>query len=149
MRDALAEKLLAHVLQWSAEEVAQERPVLQALAAFKYDEYQQFSTGGRFIESLTLWLNQFDTPEERRVAYDFVKSSLVFCSAAEMRHFVETAYPDHIRPILLDRTAVELGLDPYRTPAVAARTEFASASASSSASATAHASTRSGGQTPT
>jgi hypothetical protein len=125
VRDALAEKLLAHVLGWGPEEVAQERPVLQALAAFKYDEYQQFSAGGRFIESLTLWLNQFQTPEERRVAYEFVKKKLVFCSAAEMRHLVEIAYPDHVRPILIDRTAVELGLDRNHTARVAARPDFA------------------------
>jgi hypothetical protein len=124
VRDALAEKLLARVLQWSPEDVALERPILQALAAYKYDEYQQFSAGSRFIESLTLWLNQFETAEERRTAYEFVKSRLVFCSAAEMRHLVEIAYPDHIRPLLLDRTAGELGLDPHRPAVIAARGEF-------------------------
>lgn len=125
MKDSLAEKLLAHVLRWSPEDVARERPVLKGMAAFKYDEYQQFSAGGRFIESLTLWLNQFETAEERRAAYDFVKTDIVFCSSAEMRHLVEIAYPDCIRPILLDRTATELSIDRYRVAAVAARSEFA------------------------
>jgi hypothetical protein len=123
VKDALAEKLLARVLQWTPDDVAQERPVLQALTAFKYDEYQQFSAGSRFIESLVLWLNQFETVEERMVAYEFVKTKLVFCSAAEMRHLVEIAYPDHIRPLLIDRTAGD-GPDRYRPGALAARTEF-------------------------
>ena len=47
MKDALAEKLLAHILEWSAEDVARERPILQAMAAFKYDGYEQFSPGMR------------------------------------------------------------------------------------------------------
>jgi hypothetical protein len=125
VKDALAEKLLAHVLQWGAEDVAQERPVLQALAAFKYDEYQQFSAGSRFVESLMLWLNQFETVQERRTAYEFVMKSLVYCSATEMRHMAEVAYPDHIRPILLDRTATETGIDRHRVTAIASDARFA------------------------
>ncbi len=101
MKDLLAERLLAKVIGWTSEEVAAERPIVQALASYKYDEYQQFSAGSRFIESLALWLDQFQSVEERRLAYDFVKTRLIFCSAAELRHLVEMAYPDHIRPILL------------------------------------------------
>ena len=58
MRDALAERLLANVMAWSPTDVARERPILQALALLKYDEYQQFSPGMRFVESLALWLAQ-------------------------------------------------------------------------------------------
>jgi hypothetical protein len=123
VRDWLAEKLLAEVLRWEPEDVAQERPVLQALAAYKYDEYQQFSTGSRFIENLALWLVQFETLEERRAAYAFVKERLVFYSAAEMRHLVEVAYADHIRPLLLDRVAGH-SPDRFRPAAVAATTDF-------------------------
>jgi hypothetical protein len=72
MRDILAERLLARVMEWGIEDVARERPDLQALAAFKYDEYQQFSPGMRFLESLAVWLNQFESREERELAYDFV-----------------------------------------------------------------------------
>ena len=123
MRDRLAEELLARVLHWTNEDVAQERPLIQALAAYKYDEYQQFSAGSRFIESLALWLDQFATADERRTAYEFVKSRLIFCSSAEMRHLVQMAYPDHIRPFLIARSAVN-DEDRYRPSAVAQRTDF-------------------------
>jgi hypothetical protein len=105
--------------------VAQERPVLQALASFKYDEYQQFSAGCHFIESLTLWLNQFQTVEERRMAYEFVKKRLIYCSSAEMRHLAEIAYPDYIRPILLDRAAADIGIDRHRVAVIASHSKFA------------------------
>lgn len=52
MKDALAERLLAAVMNWKEEDVARERPDLQAMAAYKYDEYRQFSPGMRFVESL-------------------------------------------------------------------------------------------------
>ena len=84
MRDRLAEKLLAKVLEWPSDEIAEERPLVQALAAYKYDEYQQYSAGSRFVESLAIWLNQFETNEERRIAYEFLKNHLIFCSSEEM-----------------------------------------------------------------
>lgn len=123
MKDRLAEELLAKVLEWSAEDVAAERPIVQALAAYKYDEYQQFSAGSRFIESLALWLNQFALIPERRIAYNFVKTKLVFCSAAELRHLVEMAYPDHIRPALI-RRAAGTSADRFRPKYWAAKPEF-------------------------
>jgi hypothetical protein len=107
VKEALAEKLLARVLQWGQKEMSEERPSLLDMAAHKYDEYQQFSPGMRFIESLARWLDQFATLEERRAAFAFVKNRLIFCSSAEMAHLVEMAYPDHIRPLLLRRVAEE------------------------------------------
>jgi hypothetical protein len=123
MKDALAEKLLAHILEWNPEDVARERPILQAMAAYKYDEYEQFSPGMRFVESLARWLSQFDKTD-RRVAYEFIKTRLVCCSAQEMTHLVETAYPDYIRPLLLQTVAREQSLNPRHIGAIADTTEF-------------------------
>ena len=52
MREALAERHLATVMNWTPEDVANERPLLQAMAELKYNEYQQFAPGIRFVESL-------------------------------------------------------------------------------------------------
>jgi hypothetical protein len=106
VRDALAERLLANVMSWSAADVARERPILQALASLKYDEYQQFSPGMRFVESLALWLEQFEAGE-RQVAYDFIRSRLIFLSEGEMAHFAAVMYPDFVRPLLLERAAAQ------------------------------------------
>src|SRR5258708_35909123 len=125
MKDALAERLLATVMNWKEEDVARERPDLQAMAAYKYDEYRQFSPGMRFVESLALWLNQFETHEERAVAYDFVKKKLVFCSSAEMYHLVAMAYKDYVRPYLLQKTALEAGLSRWSVETAARLENFA------------------------
>jgi len=124
MKDALAERLLAQVMGWTHENVANECPLLQAMAALKYDEYQQFAPGIRFVESLALWLHQFSTPEERQTAYDFVKSRLVFFSAAEIAHLVTITYPDHIRPLLIRQAAEYLKLPERCIARIAASEEY-------------------------
>ncbi len=124
MREALAERLLASVMNWTPEDVANERPLLQAMAVLKYDEYQQFAPGIRFVESLALWLRQFKTDEERRTAYEFVKSRLVFFSAAEIAHLVTIAYPDHIRPLLISRAAQTTGVPEQLVGRIANSAEY-------------------------
>jgi hypothetical protein len=114
MRDHLAERLLAAVMQWSPEQVAHQRPRLQAIAEYKYDEYQQFSPGMRFVESLALWLSQFGNHKQRQAAYDFVMQRLVFISTAEMNHFVAIAYPEVLRPELLRLVAAEAGFPQHQ-----------------------------------
>jgi len=113
MRSGLAEKLLAKTMNWSPEETSRERPLLQALASFKYNEYQQFSPGTRFIESLVKWLTQFETIEEKNTAYRFVLDSLIFVSSDQMAHLVNITYADKIQPIVIKKTASVIKLNPF------------------------------------
>ena len=64
------------MMDWSQIEISRERPLLEVFARLKYDEYQQFSPGMRFTESLAFWLSQFRESWERRCAYNFFKSKL-------------------------------------------------------------------------
>jgi len=125
LKDQLAEELLARVMGWKnpAEFVEHGRPLMD-MAAYKYDEYQQFSPGMRFIESLALWLGQFKTLPQRRAALAFVRDRLVFVSAAEMNHLVSISYPDHIRLFLLSKSAAESGLSRWHMAKVASSLEF-------------------------
>lgn len=125
MKDALAERLLAEVMSWSPQDVARERPDLQAMAEYKYDEYRQFSPGMRFVESLASWLDQFETLAERQVAYEFIKKKMIYCSSAEMYHLVAMAYEDWVKPYLLRKTAVEAGLSPWQVGSIAKTRAFA------------------------
>ena len=124
MTPELAERLLSQILGWDTQEKAQERALLEDFASYKYDEYQQFAPGRRFLESLALWLLQFTDPQERRIAYEFMKSKLVFISDAEMNHLVELAFPSYVRPHLMARTAEETGLDRNRAKTIVASTEY-------------------------
>ena len=120
MKKELAEALLAKIMDWSDEEKARERARLETFASYKYDEYQQFSPGRRFIESLALWLSQFDLGEERRIAYDFVCNRLIFFSASEINHLVELTFPTIIRPRMIELASERGGTPPTRLKAAVA-----------------------------
>jgi hypothetical protein len=124
MKEQLAEQLLARVMNWSPENVAEQRPLLQAMAAYKYDEYQRFFPGQRFIESLALWLNDMTGEGEKELAYDFVRNKLVFFSNAELHHLVSITYPDFVRPRLIQSAATEAGINPCHVARVTASDEF-------------------------
>ena len=108
MKDKLAEDLLFTVLGLDQLSDLDERIRLQTLARFKYDEYQQFAPGRRFVESLARWLSRFDT-EDRQAAYEFAMQQVIFFSSAEINHLVGMAYADCVRPHLLTRVAEECG----------------------------------------
>ena len=124
MKRELAERLLAAIMGWEPRQMAEERAFLEAFSGYKYDEYQQFSPGRRFLESLALWLRQFKTKDERRSAYDFVKQRLVFISEAEMNHLVDLSFPTFVRTHLIHETAVESGVSPWQVKTVTASNEY-------------------------
>ena len=124
MKDTLAEQLLAKVMNWSPEDIVRERPDLQIMAKYKYDSYQQFFPGMRFVESIAQWLNQFETIDERTIAYNFVKGRLVFCSAAEMGQLVSKVYPDYILPLLLKETTRIISCPEHLITKIAESQEF-------------------------
>ena len=103
MNQQLAEKILANVMQWDTEEVKNNIRDLELFAELKYDQYQQYQVGSRFIENLTLWLNQFEKVEERRVAFEFVKERVVFISQGELYHLINSIYPDILKPIFREQ----------------------------------------------
>lgn len=112
MNDQNAQQLLAKVMKWSESEVVLEHiPRLQLLADLKYDHYQRFSPGQRFIENLALWLQQFKQ-DHREAALHFVLNKLVFLSDAEISHLVQIAYPDVIVPERINHVAGEIGVSP-------------------------------------
>ena len=119
MKQDLAESLLARIMGWDDATKARERARLELFAAYKYDQYQQFAPGRRFLESLALWLRQFKKGEEREVAYEFVRERLVFISNEEMNSLVDLAFPTIVRPFLLHDAAEAAGVPAFRSKAIA------------------------------
>jgi len=113
MRTTLAETLLAKIMDWNPQEIDHERPLLQAMANLKWNEYQQFSPGTRFLESLVKWLQQFETLEDKKIGYRLVKDHLIFISNDQMAHLVNILFSEKINPILIRKTASEKGISPY------------------------------------
>jgi hypothetical protein len=86
---------LSEIMSWDTDQAREEFAWLRLMARMKYDGYQDFLAGARFVESLADWLQQFK-PEERNAAYAFVRESLVYVSTAEMNHLVELFYPETV-----------------------------------------------------
>jgi hypothetical protein len=125
MREELAEQLLGMALDWDTPTAKEEIGKLRYLAIFKYDGYQNFEPGNRFLESLALWLRQFKSMEERRSAYRFISSRLVYISEAQMDHLVGLLYPQRIFPILSKQVAEKEGIPLYHVKKIRTTDTFA------------------------
>jgi len=77
------------------------RKYFQRMAKYKYDNYEQYAAGMRFIEKLALWLDSMEE-RNREAAIEFVKNRVVFVSRSEMRLLVESCYPDLIKLKLME-----------------------------------------------
>lgn len=124
MQDENATQLLSHVMQWTdVHDVTPNRQLLQLLAAYKYDEYQRFRPGRKFIESLALWLNQFQ-PEDRDAALRLVTERVVFISDPELSHLVDMAYPDVVVQERIRFVAEEYDISSFRVTQIANHPRF-------------------------
>lgn len=124
MQEENAAKLLAHVMNWKDVSVVSNTiHSLQLLAEYKYDHYQRFAPGRRFIESLALWINQFDQTD-REHALEFVQRRLVFFSEQEMSHLVGTAYPDLVVQERMRLVAEEFDIGLHRVVEISNHRRF-------------------------
>lgn len=113
MNNSLAERILVQIMGWDQEQISVERPLIQALGSLKFDEYQQFSTGMRFTESLVNWLNQFQTIEERNIVYNFIKNQLIFVTSEQISHLINICFPEKIDTKLTAKAAEIMDVPEY------------------------------------
>jgi len=124
MNDKNAQQLLATVMGWDdSGEVQEYVPDLLLLAEYKYDHYQRFGPGSKFIESLAHWLKQFEEAD-RTIALNFVMNNLVFISDAEMSHLVQTAYIDWVVQERIRLVAEEKGIPVHKVGKITNDTRF-------------------------
>ncbi len=93
MKPELALRLLSDLLKWELIKANEEFKWLSLLVEYKYDYYQGYSPGARFLINLINWLKQFLTIEERDIAYKFIRERLIFVNQREMHHLVNLSMP--------------------------------------------------------
>jgi len=123
MNSNLANQLLASIMKWDAPTLASERAALEFMGSMKYDAYDRYMPGMRFMSSLVQWLNDIEE-EDRDEAYKFIKDKLVFISSTQMNYLVDLLYDSKIRPILLDMATVEMGMPSYKRSSKVVRSRF-------------------------
>lgn len=110
--NGLALDLIASVMDWDNETATAEYAWLRLMSSMKYDGYSDFRAGVRFLENLVAWLRHFD-PADRKTAYAFVKTRMVYISTLEMQRVIETFLPEVVTPYLRRSVADQLGIKPY------------------------------------
>lgn len=124
MKDINAQELLAKAMGWADPEIVRHNvPPLQLLSDYKYNQYQRYGPGKRFIESLALWLQQFDV-SDRQTALSLIQTRLIFISEEELSHLVKFAYSDVIVQERLRLVAEENGIPSYRVGTLAKHRRF-------------------------
>lgn len=123
MNSNLANQLLGSIMKWDAPTLASERAALEFMGSMKYDAYDRYMPGMRFMSSLVQWLNDIKE-EDRDEAYKFIKEKLVFISSMQMNYLVDLLYDSKIRPILLDMSTAETGMPSYKCSSKVVRTRF-------------------------
>ena len=123
MNSNLANQLLASIMKWDAQTLASERAALEFMGSMKYDAYDRYMPGMRFMSSLVQWLNDIEE-EDRDEAYKFIKEKLVFISSTQMNYLVDLLYDSKIRPILLDMATNETGMPSYKRSSMVVRNRF-------------------------
>jgi len=124
MKESLIGPIFGKIMQWTSEDVARERPELEALSLIKYDHYNNYSPGMRFFESLALWLGQFESLHERQLAYNFIKERIIYISSDELSHLISVTYPDHIKHVLIQKTARILQIPEWSVRRITDSVEF-------------------------
>ena len=124
MNQDLGLRILSEIMSWSDDRALNEFAWLRFMARLKYDGYRDFLAGARFIESLAIWLQQFD-PTERETAYEFVRNKLIYISPAEMQRLVELFYHRYVEQNILSIVATKMSIPKYKVWSIdKAREEF-------------------------
>lgn len=113
MESRLALRVLGEIMGWADEQAEKEFRWLRLMARLKYDGYEDFRAGARFLESLATWLQQFDR-EDRPAAYEFVRRRLIYIGESELQRLVELFYPRMLEKRLLRQVARVRSIQPYR-----------------------------------
>ncbi len=113
MEARLALRILGEIMGWSDDDAEREFRWLRLMSRLKYDGYEDYRAGARFLENLATWLQQFD-PDDRRVAYGFVRHRLVYIGESEIQRLVELFYPRMLENRLLRQVAALRSTQPYR-----------------------------------
>jgi hypothetical protein len=112
MNERLGLRLLGEIMEWPDERASREFQWLRLMARIKYDSYEDFRAGARFLERLAVWLQQFKQ-KDRETAYRFVKDRLIYIGPAQMRLLVERFYPEVVEKLLIDAVSRQIAIPSY------------------------------------
>lgn len=103
MRFNLAKKFLVQLMNWDDIEATEKFKEIDLMADIKYDSYDQFMPGIKFVGNFYLWLSQFNDLNERKLMYEFVKRYIIFINSNQISHLIDLLYNTKIIPLIREK----------------------------------------------
>jgi hypothetical protein len=92
MKETLAKRLVADLMEWTVERATSEFAWLDLMVNYKFDSYQQYGPGHRFYVHLLRWLSQYGKVD-RECIWKLLREQLIYISQDEMHHLVSLTGP--------------------------------------------------------
>ena len=89
-------------MNWDDIEATERLKEIDLMADIKYDSYDQFMPGIKFVGNFYLWLSQFKE-EERQLMYDFVKKYIIYINSNQISHLIDLLYNTKIIPQIREK----------------------------------------------
>ena len=100
MRFNLAKQFLAQLMQWDDIEATDHLQEIDLMSDIKYDSYDQFMPGIKFVGNFYLWLSQFESIGDRKLMYEFVKKYIIYINSTQISHLIDLLYNTKIIPAI-------------------------------------------------
>lgn len=103
MRFDLAKQFLVQLMDWDEIEATKRLEEIDLMADIKYDSYDQFMPGIKFVGNFYLWLSQFEKMEDRKLMYEFVKKYIIYINSTQVSHLIDLLYNTKIIPLIREK----------------------------------------------
>ncbi len=103
---------LEKIMGWDDEDAQKESDWLRFMSKYKYDDYRGYLVGARFIESLVIWLQQFES-KDQKAAYEYIKENLIYIGPAEIQRLIGKFFYEEVQKNLREKVAKTLGVPEY------------------------------------
>ena len=100
MKFDLAKKFLSELMGWDDIEATARFREMDLMSDIKYDSYDQFMPGIKFVGNFYLWLSQFKEPEERKLMYEFVSKYIIYINSTQISHLIDLLYNTKVIPLI-------------------------------------------------
>ena len=107
MRFDLAKQFLTQLMGWDDIEATNKLQEIDLMSDIKYDSYDQFMPGIKFVGNFYLWLSQFKDLQEKELMYEFVRKYIIYINSNQVSHLIDLLYNTKIIPLIREKVVAD------------------------------------------
>lgn len=100
MRFNQAKQFLVQLMDWDELEATKRLQEMDLMSDIKYDSYDQFMPGIKFVGNFYLWLSQFKNLQERQLMYEFVRKYIIYINSNQVSYLIDLLYNTKVIPLI-------------------------------------------------